>query len=141
MLSNLYSEHLHRASVRRQVQESRRAEATAAATRLTSALVDHLNVGVAQAYLNQKRLDAEAKQLHSHANNFARQTQQWLGLVDQFNSSLKELGDVESWSRAIERDLKTISSALEYTYKVNKEANQQAVAAAVAAMPAANDGQ
>ena len=48
----------------------------------------------------QKRLDAEAKQLHSHASNFARQTQQWLGLVDNFNSSLKELGDVDSWARS-----------------------------------------
>ena len=34
-------------------QETRRTEATDAAARLTSALVDHLNVGVAQAYLNQ----------------------------------------------------------------------------------------
>ena len=50
-------------------------------------------------FSSQKRLDAEAKQLHSHASNFARQTQQWLGLVDNFNSALKELGDVDSWSR------------------------------------------
>ena len=35
------------------LQETRRTEATDAAARLTSALVDHLNVGVAQAYLNQ----------------------------------------------------------------------------------------
>ena len=37
--------------------------------------MDHLNVGVAQAYLNQKRLDSEAKLLHQSATNFAKQTQ------------------------------------------------------------------
>ena len=92
---------------------------------LTNALVDHLNVGVAQAYLNQKRLDAEAKELHTHAAEFARQTQQWLSLVDAFQGTLKELGDVESWSRAVEADLKTVSTALEYTYKVNRDAQRQ----------------
>ena len=39
------------------MQETRRTEATEAASRLTSALVDHLNVGVAQAYLNQVHCD------------------------------------------------------------------------------------
>ena len=72
--------------------------------------------------MNQKRLDAEAKQLHTHAANFSAQTQAWLQLVDGFNGTLKELGDVESWSKAIESDLKTVSSALEYSYKVNREA-------------------
>lgn len=51
--------------------------------------VDHLNVGVAQAYLNQKRLDQEAKNLNTNANNFNKQTQQWLSLIESFTSSLK----------------------------------------------------
>lgn len=51
--------------------------------------VDHLNVGVAQAYLNQKRLDLEAKNLNTNANNFNKQTQQWLTLIESFTSSLK----------------------------------------------------
>lgn len=89
---------------------------------MTHALVDHLNVGVAQAYLNQKRLDAEAKELHTHAAEFARQTHLWIGLVDNFNTNLKELGDVENWSKSIEKDMKVISSALEYTHKVNSQA-------------------
>lgn len=51
--------------------------------------VDHLNVGVAQAYLNQKRLDQEAKNLNTNANNFNKQTQNWLTLIENFTSSLK----------------------------------------------------
>lgn len=122
MLSNLLKEHSQKSSQRRVVQERRRQEACQAANQLTSALTDHLNVGVAQAYLNQKRLDAEAKQLHTHANNFAQQTASWLHLTDQFNNTLKELGDIETWAKAIESDMKVISTSLEYTYKVNKEA-------------------
>ena len=38
-------------------------------------ILDHLNVGVAQVYLNLKRLDAEAKRLHGNATEFARQIQ------------------------------------------------------------------
>lgn len=44
---------------------------------------------VAQAYLNQKRLDAEAKQLHTSATNFAKQTQQWMNLIEGFSNALK----------------------------------------------------
>lgn len=121
MLSNLVKEHQQRSAARREDQERRRQEACQASADLTQALVDHLNVGVAQAYLNQKRLDAEAKQLHSHAAEFSRQTQSWLHLIDSFNGKLKELGDVENWAKAIEKDLRTVCTTLEYVHKVNKD--------------------
>lgn len=76
---------------------------------------------MAQAYLNQKRLDAEAKQLHVGATNFSKQTQQWLNLVETFSSALKEIGDVENWARTIEGDVRTITSALESVYRVAQE--------------------
>ena len=38
-------------------------------------LLDHLNVGVVQAYLNEKRFDAEAKRLHGNGTEFAHQIQ------------------------------------------------------------------
>ena len=125
MLSSLVQEHNARQVSQRQKQDKLRQEATKASSDLTNALVDHLNVGVAQAYLNQKKLDAEAKRLHSNATEFAKQTQHWISLVDSFNTSLKELGDIKSWSSSIENDLKTVSSVLEYTYKVNKQASLQ----------------
>jgi len=122
MLSSLVKEHQARQVIRKEEQEVRRKEAQQAATHLTTALVDHLNVGVAQAYLNQKRLDSEAKQLHLNATNFAKQTSAWLQVIESFNKSLKELGDVENWARTIEGDMRAISSTLEYSYKVNSEA-------------------
>lgn len=121
MLSSLVKEHQARQVVRKEQQEAKKKEALTAANNLTTALVDHLNVGVAQAYLNQKRLDSEAKQLHLNATNFSKQTAAWLQLIDSFNNSLKEVGDVESWAKTIETDMRAISSTLEYAYKVNSE--------------------
>jgi len=70
--------------------------------------------------LNQKKLDAEAKQLQHSATTFAKQTQLWLNLVESFSSSLKEIGDAENWARSIEGDMRTIATALEYSYKGTK---------------------
>ena len=39
-------------------------------------------------------------------------------MIDSFNNSLKELGDIESWSRTIEEDMRAVACTLEYTYKV-----------------------
>lgn len=123
MLSSMLKEHQAKQTVRKEAQEVKRKDAVAAANNLTQALVDHLNVGVAQAYLNQKRLDAEAKALHQSATNFAKQTQQWLNLVESFSSALKEIGDVENWAHSIEADMRTITCALEYAYKVSQESS------------------
>ncbi|KAM7343907.1 biogenesis of lysosome-related organelles complex 1 subunit 1 [Cochliomyia hominivorax] len=126
MLSSMVKEHQAKQVKRKQEQEVKRKEAIEASNELTKALVDHLNVGVAQAYLNQKRLDAEAKQLHIGATNFAKQTQQWLQLIDNFSSALKELGDVENWARSIESDMRVIQTTLEIAYKASRQTQQQA---------------
>ncbi|CAH1238254.1 BLOC1S1 [Branchiostoma lanceolatum] len=72
---------------------------------------------VSQAYVNQKKLDAEAKQLQTQAATYAKKTLQWLAVVEGFNQALKEIGDVENWARSIESDMRIISTALEYVYK------------------------
>jgi len=113
----MLKEHQQKQQIRKAEQERCKKEAVAAATALTHALVDHLNSGVAQAYVNQKKLDTETKLLHANAAHFAKQTTLWLKLVEDFNTSLKEIGDVENWAKSIEMDMRTISSALEYAYK------------------------
>ncbi|CAM1326750.1 BLOC1S1 (predicted) [Pycnogonum litorale] len=124
MLSSLVKDNQIRQNARKEEQEKKRKEAVAAADELTEALVDHLNVGVAQAYLNQKKLDCEAKNLFVNASNFNKQVQQWLMLVENFNQSLKEIGDVENWSKSMEADMRNISSALEHAYKYNSSVSE-----------------
>ena len=51
MLSSLVKEHQGRQASRKEQQEVKRKEALTAASNLTTALVDHLNVGVAQVTL------------------------------------------------------------------------------------------
>jgi len=123
MLSSMVKEHQVKQAARKEEQERRRKEAIVTSNNLTQALVDHLNVGVAQAYLNQKRLDSEASQLEQSATSFQRQTHHWLGLVASFADALKEVGHVQNWASTIETDMKTISTALEYAYKVEQQAS------------------
>ncbi|XP_018787745.1 PREDICTED: biogenesis of lysosome-related organelles complex 1 subunit 1 [Bactrocera latifrons] len=124
MLTSMVKEYQVKQAKRKQEQEIRRKDVIESSNELTQAIVDHLNVGVAQAYLNQKRLDAEAKQLHVGATNFAKQTQQWLQLIDNFSSALKELGDVENWARSIESDMQVIQNTLEIAYKTSRQTQQ-----------------
>ena len=53
MLSSILKEHQSSQQRRRELEETRRVEAVAATNKLSHALVDHLNSGVAQAYINQ----------------------------------------------------------------------------------------
>ncbi|MCL4141072.1 UNVERIFIED_CONTAM: hypothetical protein GTU68_038600 [Idotea baltica] len=122
MLSALVKEHQGKQQIRREEQEQKRKEAIQASSKLTQALVDHLNVGVAQAYLNQKRLDTEASQLEQNATQFQKATGQWLGLVSTFASALKEVGHVQNWSNTIHDDMQAISSTLEIAYKTSQSA-------------------
>ncbi|XP_031640274.1 biogenesis of lysosome-related organelles complex 1 subunit 1 [Contarinia nasturtii] len=121
MLSSLVKEHQVKQAQKKEQLDQNRKEAIAASSELTQSLVDHLNVGVAQAYLNQKRLDAEAKQLHTSATNFAKQTQQWMNLIEGFSSALKEIGDVENWARSIENDMVSINETLNLAYKKSRD--------------------
>lgn len=120
MLSAIVKEHQSKQQILREEQELKRKEAIQASNNLSQALVDHLNVGVAQAYLNQKRLDIEASQLEQNAVQFHKVTNQWLNVTSSFASSLKEVGHVQNWSNTVHNDMKTIAKTLEQVYKTNQ---------------------
>uniref|UniRef100_A0A915N0K0 Biogenesis of lysosome-related organelles complex 1 subunit 1 n=1 Tax=Meloidogyne javanica TaxID=6303 RepID=A0A915N0K0_MELJA len=71
------------------------------------------------AYNNQKRLDVECKKLENKSCNLIKYAEQWVDLVEQMNQTLKEIGDVENWSKVMERDVVAITNILEQTKNKN----------------------
>ncbi|XP_015783867.1 biogenesis of lysosome-related organelles complex 1 subunit 1 [Tetranychus urticae] len=121
MLSSMLKEHQIKQQERKEEIEKKKLVASETVNELTHHLVDNLNESVAQAYLNQRKLDAETKQLHVNVMQFSKQVNQWLSLMQNLNKSVKELGDVENWAKSIEKDLRLVSSALEYVYKAGPQ--------------------
>jgi len=97
--------------------EHRRKETIASVTNVTNALVNSVNTGVAHIHANQRKLEHETRVLQQQTQRFSKQTAQWLKLIDNFNTSLKEVGDIENWAKSIETDMKAIAGALEYIQK------------------------
>lgn len=52
-------------------------------------LVFSPTLSVAQAYVNQRKLDHEVKTLQVQASQFSKQTAQWISMVEGFNQALK----------------------------------------------------
>ena len=79
----------------------------------TTAAMDTVNTGVATVWHNQQQLEAEARLLHQQAQRLTKQSAQWVQSYQAFHQSLKALGDVENWAKAIESDMAFIHNALE----------------------------
>ena len=93
-----------------------REECVAAAGAASGSLLAAANDEVARAFAQEKALEEEMRRLQSEADRFCRRTEQWVALVDDFNRALKEIGDVENWSRAIERDMNEVVARLEVVH-------------------------
>ena len=118
MLSSLLKDHQKQSQERRDQVDRKKTEALEAASQLGACLADslneewgHMNIhfcadqlshsrliclffsfsSIARAYSNQRKIDAEIRTLQSNVDQFTKQTNQWLHLMDGLNNSVKVL--------------------------------------------------
>ncbi|KAG0050150.1 biogenesis of lysosome- organelles complex 1 subunit 1 [Gryganskiella cystojenkinii] len=112
-LSRLVKEHQTKQAALTRESEQLRKDAVHSVGQFTDAVADTLSSRVSQIFVHQKDLEQEARALSTQSSRYAKQTAQWLSLVEQFESSLKELGDVQNWVQVIEKDMAQVTAALE----------------------------
>ncbi|KAJ1723650.1 hypothetical protein LPJ53_002033 [Coemansia erecta] len=75
-----------------------------------------LSAQLARVHANQRDIEALARDCAHRVQQHVRSTAKWAKMVDQFNASLKELGDVRNWAQVIERDMLDVAATLEIVH-------------------------
>ncbi|KAF4375605.1 hypothetical protein F8388_011591 [Cannabis sativa] len=103
----------HQSSLRlRQINEKAKKDAIKNAARVSNLLVDAVNGGVQECFVNEKRIELEIRALTATITRFMKQTDQWLTATHAFNTAVKEIGDFENWMKTMEFDCKSVVAAI-----------------------------
>lgn len=116
MLSSMLKEHQRMQEDLRAKINNKRALAEKSVSDLTARNVKTLNDDVSRAYLNQHRLDTETRKLQTNMHKLTKQAQQWMIVCNNLNGAVKDLGDINTWTRTIENDVQFIAGAIGEAY-------------------------
>ena len=123
-MQDLAAQQAGRRADNKKLIDEKRKTMYACAAAANKALLSSVNDGVAQVHENEKQLEIESKKLHDETALFVKQTSQWLDMYKRLNNSMNELGDVETWAKRVQAEMKTIASSLEYVTKVEERDSQ-----------------
>eukprot|EP00475_Leptophrys_vorax_P034004 TRINITY_DN54340_c0_g1_i1.p1 TRINITY_DN54340_c0_g1~~TRINITY_DN54340_c0_g1_i1.p1 ORF type:complete len:145 (-),score=41.24 TRINITY_DN54340_c0_g1_i1:12-416(-) len=115
--------HQKRLEILQADRDSKRAVAVEACEQLADSLIANANRGAEQVYSRQWEIETQTRALHKETQRMVKNGEAWIQLYKKFNESLKEVGEVGDWAKAIEKDMKQIVTALEQLAD-EKEANQ-----------------
>ncbi|CAK9314613.1 unnamed protein product [Citrullus colocynthis] len=108
----------HYASLKlRENSEKAKKDAIQKAVRVSDLLVDAVNRGVQESFVNQKLIELEIRALATTIARFTKQTDQWLAATHALNTAVKEIGDFENWIKTIDFDCKSITTAIHNIYQ------------------------
>ncbi|WVZ87974.1 hypothetical protein U9M48_034545 [Paspalum notatum var. saurae] len=111
-LLRIVHQHHHQSLRQRHQTERAKKDALRSAARVADRLVDAVDGGVQELFVNEKRVEMEARSLLGTVARYRKQTDLWLGATNEINSALKEIGDFENWMKIMHFDCKSINAAI-----------------------------
>jgi len=125
MYNSILREHKAKQQQLRQQNAVCRAALFSNVEAVTADLLHELSNGIGAVYVNQKKIEHEAYQLQQQTALLTKQLDQWVNLYNQINTSIKEFGDLQNWSRVIEADMVSIATSLSTTIAIKQQEKQQ----------------
>ncbi|KAG0554373.1 hypothetical protein M758_12G088200 [Ceratodon purpureus] len=111
-VAHMMQKHAYESAQHRERVETAKKDALASAAVVSNLLVESVNGGVQEAFINEKRIEMEARALGVTIQKFLKQTSQWLNVVHTLDTALKEIGDFENWVKTMEYDCEQIAGTL-----------------------------
>ncbi|CAL0317755.1 unnamed protein product [Lupinus luteus] len=111
-LNHLLHLHNHNSLSPRHDAEKAKKDAIMKAERVSELLVEAVNGGVQDSFINQERIEFEIRNMASTITNFMKQTDQWFASTHALNTAVKEIGDFENWMKVMEYECKSITAAI-----------------------------
>ncbi|CAL9102437.1 unnamed protein product [Musa textilis] len=111
-LLQIVQEHQQRTIWAREQTDKAKKNALRTAMRVSELLVDTVNGGVEDSFINEKRVELEIRALASTIMRYKKQTDQWLAASHALNTVIKEIGDFENWMKIMDFDCKSINAAI-----------------------------
>ncbi|XP_061367363.1 biogenesis of lysosome-related organelles complex 1 subunit 1 [Gastrolobium bilobum] len=112
-LQHLLHLHQHNSLILAHHTDKAKKDAIRKAERVSDLLVEAVDGGVQDSFINQKRIEHEIRALAATITRFIKQTDQWLSATHALNTAVKEIGDFENWMKTMEYDCKSITAAIQ----------------------------
>jgi len=127
-LAQLLKNHTQKQANTKRQNEQLRRDAAIAVNQLTDTLTETLNERISEVFTRQKEIELEARRLSAQTARYAKQTKQWLNMIEGFNTALKEIGDVQNWAAIVETDMREVMATLEFVHRGTIDGQESGVA-------------
>ncbi|KAJ2900013.1 hypothetical protein IWW38_000721 [Coemansia aciculifera] len=115
-LSDILRDHQAGQAEQKRASEQLRKDAVRDIAGLCDSATSSLSSQLTRVLENQREIESLSRDCAHLVQTHARSTAKWTKLVDQFNTALKELGDVSNWAHVIERDMLDVAATLELVH-------------------------